>query len=92
MVSWKGYGRKLQAYLNHCPGICLEGVRKTKIILSQDSPVSGPRFEPGTSRKQSTSANHSATTFSLSHVFTFFDDLKALILVRHFNKVNDENA
>jgi hypothetical protein len=44
----------------HLPG----RTRKTTKNLSGYS-VSGPRFEPGTSRIQSRNANHSTTTFGL---------------------------
>jgi hypothetical protein len=45
-MSWKGYGRKLSwPNLRYYPGICLEGLRKTKKNLSQDSRSPG-RDEP----------------------------------------------
>jgi hypothetical protein len=50
-----------QPNLRYCPGIYLEGLKKTQKTQS-GLQVSRPRFEPGTSRIQS--VNHSTMTFS----------------------------
>jgi hypothetical protein len=42
-MNWKGCVRK---WLWYCPGICLEGLRKTTKILSQDIPKSS-EYEAG---------------------------------------------
>jgi hypothetical protein len=47
------------AYLRHCPGIFLEGLKKSMEHLGYS--VSGPRSEPGTSRRESRSATHTFT-------------------------------
>jgi hypothetical protein len=47
-------------FLRHYLGMCLQGMRKTTEILSQDS---RPRYEPRTTRIWRRSVNHSTTTF-----------------------------
>jgi hypothetical protein len=67
MMNWKGYGRKrswpnLRHYLSMFP----EGLIKIHEKFQPGYPVSGPRFEPGTSRIWNTSVNYSITTFGKS--------------------------
>jgi hypothetical protein len=51
--NWKGCTWKWsRSNLRHCPAICLEELKKTAKILSGEL-VTGQRFEPGTSRIQS---------------------------------------
>jgi hypothetical protein len=48
IMNWKGYGRKWSCTnLRHYPGICLERLRKTTKILSQDSRSLGQDLNPG---------------------------------------------
>jgi hypothetical protein len=63
-MNGKGCGRKCSwPNLKYYAGIRLEGLRKTTKNLNQDSLSPRPRFEPGSSRIRSRSANHSTTTF-----------------------------
>jgi hypothetical protein len=65
----QGSGR--DQILRYYPGICLDGLRNTTNIKSA-LPVSGPRFEPGTSKIRSSAVNHSTTTFGGGDVMTFW--------------------
>jgi hypothetical protein len=61
------------ANLRKYPGLCLEILRKSTKNLS-GQPLSGPRFEPGTSRVPSWSVKYSTKTFGklnfkLKHVY-----------------------
>jgi hypothetical protein len=68
IINWNRYKRKRPwPELKYYPGFCLEGLRKTTKISARIA-LSGPRFEPGTSRRQSRNANHSTTTLG---VFVF---------------------
>jgi hypothetical protein len=51
--------------IRYCPGIHLEGQRKTTTNLNQDNRSQGPRIEPGTFRMKSKSVKHSTTTCGL---------------------------
>jgi hypothetical protein len=48
MINWKGCERKRSwPNLRHCPGICLDGLRKTTKNLGQDSRSPGPDLNLG---------------------------------------------
>jgi hypothetical protein len=58
-MTWEGFSRKRSwPILRYCPGIRLQGLRKTMKDLNQESRSPGPRFEPGIFRIRSGSANH----------------------------------
>jgi hypothetical protein len=75
MMNWKGFGRNwlwpnLKVLSWHSPG----GTEESHINVDQDSRSLEPRIEPGTSRLQSRSVNHSTTMFggfswSLTYAF-----------------------
>jgi hypothetical protein len=47
-MNSKGYGKKRSwPNLRYCPGICLDGLRKTTKKLSQDSKSVGRDLNPG---------------------------------------------
>jgi hypothetical protein len=63
MFDWKGYGRKRPwPTLRDRFGTFLEGRGKT----AENLKISGPRFEPGNSRRWSISAKHSFASFDQS--------------------------
>jgi hypothetical protein len=69
MMNWNGCGRRRSwPNLRYYPSICLEGPKKTTRNLSGE-PVSGPRFQPGTSRIQIRSFNHSTKKSGVSEVW-----------------------
>jgi hypothetical protein len=64
MMNWKGFGRNwlwpnLKVLSWYSPG----GTVESHINLDQDSRSPEPRIEPGTTRIQSRSVNHSTTMF-----------------------------
>jgi hypothetical protein len=62
MMNWKGFGRRRSwPNLRYFPGICLKN-EKNHEKHKWGLPVSGPRFQPGTSRIRSRSVNQSNTT------------------------------
>jgi hypothetical protein len=66
-MNWKGFGRnrvwpKFEVLSRHLPG----GTEESHEKYQSGLPVSGLRFEPGISRIQRSSVNHSNTTFGKS--------------------------
>jgi hypothetical protein len=66
MMNVKGFGRKrpwpnFKLISQYSPG----GTEENYKSLSQDIPVCGPRFEPGSFRIRSGSADHTTTTFGV---------------------------
>jgi hypothetical protein len=60
----KGFGMKRSwPDLRYYADIQVERLRRATKILSQDKPISGPRFELGTSEIRSRSVRYSTTTF-----------------------------
>jgi hypothetical protein len=84
MMNWKGFGRK-QLWSNfkvlswHSPG----GTEKNHEKPQSGEPVSGPRFEPRTSKIRSRSVNHSTTTLG-SNSKSFNKIRHISVLYKHY--------
>jgi hypothetical protein len=53
MINWKEFGTKQSwSNLRYYPGICVEGLRKTRKTLRQDSWSPGRDLNPGPAEKE----------------------------------------
>jgi hypothetical protein len=89
-MNWKGYGRKRQwPKLRHHPGICLEGLRKTKKNLSQDKGSPGRDFNPGPPEYEagvlSTQSLRSVVLILIMGAGVTYSEVKATLKCKFYN-------